>query len=70
MLKAEGEKGMLTKGPILNMEMDAIKLPDSNEDAFVVKIRASKGKKDVFNDEILISKMDGVRLNRFVKENF
>ena len=69
-LKAEGEKGMLTKGPILNMEMDTIKLPDSNEDAFVVKIRASKGKKNVFNDEILVSKIDGMRLNRFVKENF
>jgi hypothetical protein len=52
------------------MEMDTIKLPDSNEDAFVVKIRASKGKKNVFNDEILVSKMDGMRLNRFVKENF
>jgi hypothetical protein len=69
-LKAEGEKGMLTKGPILNIEMYTIKLPDSNEDAFVVKARASKGKKDVFNDEILVSKIDGMRLNRFIKEKF
>jgi hypothetical protein len=69
-LKAEGEKGMLTKGPILNMEIDTIKLPDSNEDAFVVKVRAYKGKKNVFHDEILVSKLDGIRLNRFIKENF
>ncbi len=70
-LKAEGEKGMLAKGPALYMETSPIKLNDSaDEEAFVVKVRAFKGKKDVFNDEILLSKIEWMRLNRYIKENF
>ncbi|HEY7078254.1 MAG TPA: MBL fold metallo-hydrolase [Nitrososphaeraceae archaeon] len=70
-LKAEGEKGMLAKGPALYMETSPIKLNDSpDQEVFVAKVRAYKGKKDVFNNEILLSKIDGMKLNRFIKENF
>jgi hypothetical protein len=70
-LKAEGEKGMLAKGPALYMETSPVKLNDSaDEEAFVVKVRAFKGKKDVFNNEILLSKIDGMKLNKYIKENF
>lgn len=70
-LEAEGEKGMLAKGPALYMETSPVKLNDSaDEEAFVVKVRAFKGKKDVFNNEILLSKIDGMKLNKYIKENF
>jgi hypothetical protein len=69
-LAAEGEKGMLAKGPALHMETSA-KLNDSgDQEAFVARVRAYKGKKDMFNDEIILNKIDGMKLNRFIKENF
>ncbi|HZI71268.1 MAG TPA: hypothetical protein VFD60_08910, partial [Nitrososphaeraceae archaeon] len=69
-LTAEGEKGMLAKGPALHMETSA-KLNDSgDQEAFVARVRAYKGKKDMFNDEIILNKIDGMKLNRFIKENF
>lgn len=60
---------MLTSGPILNMEIITIKLRGSNEESFTVQITASKGKKDVFHEEILVSKIDAMRLNRFINKN-
>lgn len=70
-LTAEGEKGMLAKGPALHMETSPAKLNDSgDQEAFVARVRAYKGKKDMFNDEIILNKIDGMKLNRFIKENF
>ncbi len=69
-LRADGEKGMLSKGPTLEMKINTVKLPYSNEEAFAVNIRAAKGKKDVFRDEIIVNRFDGIRLTRFINENF
>ncbi|MFL6412993.1 MAG: hypothetical protein ACJ71K_17355 [Nitrososphaeraceae archaeon] len=57
---------MLAKGPDLRIEI----IPRS-ENEYIIKARASKGKKkNVFNDEILISKMDAERLKKYIQENF
>jgi hypothetical protein len=69
-LRADGEKGMLSKGPTLEMKINTVKLPYSNEEAYAVNIRAAKGKKDVFRDEIIVNRFDGIRLTRFINENF
>jgi hypothetical protein len=47
-LKGEGEKRMLTTGPALDLEIVTIKLPDSGDEAFAVKVRAFKGNKDAW----------------------
>jgi phosphoribosyl 1,2-cyclic phosphodiesterase len=63
---ARGVKGMLAKGPDLRMEI----VPRSEND-YIINARASKGKKkDVFNDEILISNIDADRLKKYIKDNF
>jgi phosphoribosyl 1,2-cyclic phosphodiesterase len=63
---AQGVKGMLAKGPDLRIEV----VPRS-ENEYIVRARASKGKKkNVFNDEILISNTDAERLKKYIKENF
>jgi hypothetical protein len=42
----------------------------SDEAASTVKIRAFRGKKNVFKDDILVSIFEAQRLKRFIKENF
>ncbi|MBV9179449.1 MAG: hypothetical protein JO327_12540 [Nitrososphaeraceae archaeon] len=65
-LIAQGVKGMLAKGPDLRIEI--IPRPEGSE--YYIKIRALKGKKNVFNDDILINNRDTQRLKRYIKENF
>ena len=63
---AQGVKGMLAKGPDLRIE-----IAPRSENEYAIKARASKGKKkNVFNDEILISNRDAERLNKYIRENF
>jgi phosphoribosyl 1,2-cyclic phosphodiesterase len=69
-LYAQGEKGMLTKGPELKMEIIISSEPLDKEEASIVRINASKGKKSVFKNDIVISKADGEELRRYIKENF
>jgi transposase len=64
---AQGVKGMMTKGPELKVE---IVPSQSDEAASTVKIRAFRGKKNVFKDDILVSNFEAQRLKRFIKENF
>jgi phosphoribosyl 1,2-cyclic phosphodiesterase len=64
-LVAQAVKGMLAKGPDLRMEI----IPKT-ENEYTIKIRASKGKKNVFNDDILINGTDAQRLKRYIEENF
>jgi hypothetical protein len=66
-LYAQGVKGMIVKGPELKMEIVS---SQSAEAASTIKIRAFKGKKNVFKDDILVSNVDAQRLKRFIKENF
>ena len=66
-LVAQGVKGMLAKGADLRMEI----IPKTESGEYAIKIRASKGKKkNVFNDDILVSSFDAQRLKRYIKENF
>ena len=61
-------RGMMAKGPELRMEIVASK---SKEEACVVKIRVSRGKKkNVFQDDIFVSNSDAQRLKKYIKENF
>ena len=42
-----------------------------SENEYVINAKASKGKKkNVFNDEILISNTDAERLKKYIKDNF
>ena len=56
---------MLAKGPDLRMEI----IPKT-ENEYAINVRASKGKKNVFNDDILITSTDAERLKRYIKDNF
>ena len=63
---AQGVKGMLAKGPELRMEISP-----RWENEYVINARASKGKKkNVFNDEILISNADAEILKKYIQDNF
>jgi phosphoribosyl 1,2-cyclic phosphodiesterase len=68
LLYAQGEKGMMAKGPQLRMEV----VPsESQKESSTIKIRVSKGsKKDVFKDDIYVNNTDAQRLRRYIKENF
>lgn len=68
LIHAAGERGMLARGPELTMELVT---PQSNEkEPATLKIRAFKGKKDVFRDDILIKDIDALRLKKYFQENF
>lgn len=69
MLYAKGEKGMFATGPEIKLEI----LPSDSlekEETSIVRISVSKGKKSVFKDDILISRMDTDNLKRYIQENF
>jgi phosphoribosyl 1,2-cyclic phosphodiesterase len=71
-LYAQGEKGMLAKGPELKMEI----LPSQSlvsgeeEEASILRVNVYKGKKTTFKDDILISKKDTEELRRYIRKNF
>ncbi len=58
---AQGEKGMLAKGPDLIIEIAS----DS-----MLRIDVFKGKKKIFSDDILLRDKDVNRLKQFINENF
>ena len=64
-LVAQGVKGMFAKGPALRME-----ITPKTENEYIISVRASKGKKNVFNDDILVNSTDAQRLKRYINENF
>jgi phosphoribosyl 1,2-cyclic phosphodiesterase len=67
-LLGQGVRGMMAKGPELRMEIVPSK---SEEEACVIKIRVSRGKKkNVFQDDIFVSNSDAQRLKKYIKENF
>jgi phosphoribosyl 1,2-cyclic phosphodiesterase len=66
-LLGQGVRGMMAKGPELRMEIVPSK---SEEEACVIKIRVSRGKKNVFKDDIFVSNSDAQRLKKYIKENF
>jgi hypothetical protein len=64
-LIAQGVKGMLAKGPDLRLE-----ITPKTENEYAISVRASKGKKNVFTDDILVNSTDAQRLKRYINENF
>lgn len=68
-LYAQGEKGMLATGPYLRMEVFEAGQAEGNSNA-VVKIRAHKGKKDLFHESISINNNDAIILKKYIMENF
>jgi phosphoribosyl 1,2-cyclic phosphodiesterase len=66
-LLGQGVRGMMAKGPELRMEIIPSK---SKEEDCVVKIRVSRGKKNVFQDDIFVNNSDAQRLKKYIKENF
>ena len=69
-LYAQGEKGMLTKGPELKMEILPSQSSNREEVSSIIRINAFKGKKNIFNDDILIGSKDSLKLRRYIRENF
>jgi hypothetical protein len=65
MLHALGERGTLSKGPELVMElsMDTSSVP-------TLKIDAFKGRKSVFKDDVLINDNDALRFKQYIQENY
>ena len=63
-LVAQAVKGMLAKGPDLRMEIT------KTENEYAISVRASKGKKNIFSDDILVNSTDAQRLKRYINENF
>jgi phosphoribosyl 1,2-cyclic phosphodiesterase len=66
-LLGRGVRGMMAKGPELRMDIVPSK---SQEEACVIKIRVSRGKKNLFKDDIFVSNSDAQRLKKYIKENF
>jgi phosphoribosyl 1,2-cyclic phosphodiesterase len=66
-LLGQGLRGMMAKGPELRMEIVPSK---SQEEACVIKISVSRGKKNVFKDDIFVSNSDAQRLKKYIKQNF
>ena len=68
LIHAAGERGMLARGPELTMELLS---PQSNQkEHATLKIRAFKGKKYIFRDDILINDTDALRIKKYFQENF
>jgi hypothetical protein len=68
-LYAQGEKGMFATGAELNMEILQAESLDKGENS-IVRIHVFKKKKNVFKDDIMISRGDTDRLRRYLRENF
>ena len=70
-LYAQGEKEMFSKGPELKMEIVPSSSGSLDEvEAFIVRINVFKGKKNIFKDDILLSKEDAEELRRYIREKF
>ena len=67
-LYAEGEKGMLAKGPELRLEI----IPDHQQPqaTWVLDIDVFKGKKNLFKDRISLANSEGNRLQHFLSDKF
>ncbi|MGC1133574.1 MAG: hypothetical protein WA941_12185, partial [Nitrososphaeraceae archaeon] len=65
MLHALGERGTLSKGPELVMELSM-----GTSSVPTLKIYAFKGRKSVFKDDVLINDNDALRFKQYIQENF
>jgi hypothetical protein len=67
-LYAEGEKGMLAKGPQLRLEVQPPRHQDRT--TWAVDVDVFKGKKDVFRNSISLTNSDGNKLQSFLAHNY
>jgi hypothetical protein len=68
---AEGEKGMMARGPSLTMELVEDEAKDSKAtSSAIIRIHVYKGSKDIFNDGILIHNKDAIIFRKYILENF
>ncbi|HJT46800.1 MAG TPA: hypothetical protein VJ729_01365 [Nitrososphaeraceae archaeon] len=58
---------MLAKGPELKMKIIPTQL---HEVSYAVRMIVSKGKKNLFKDDILLDDVDVHGLGRYIRENF
>jgi phosphoribosyl 1,2-cyclic phosphodiesterase len=68
-LYAQGEKGMMTRGPQLKLQIIDMNKPPY-ENSATIRVNVYKGKKTIFNDDIIIGKIDAIRLRKYLRENF
>jgi phosphoribosyl 1,2-cyclic phosphodiesterase len=68
-LYAQGEKGMMARGAQLKLEIIDMNKPQY-ENSAAIRVNVSKGKKTTFNDDIIIDKIDAIRLKKYINENF
>jgi phosphoribosyl 1,2-cyclic phosphodiesterase len=66
---AHGEKGMMARGPQLKLEVVEMNEP-SYDNSSTIRVNVSKGKKTIFNDDIIIDKIDAIKFRKYIKENF
>lgn len=66
---AQGEKGMMARGPQLKLEVVDMNEP-SYDNSSTIRVNVSKGKKTIFIDDILIDKIDAIKFRKYIKENF
>jgi hypothetical protein len=69
-LYADGEKGMLAKGPELRVEVVPSDHQDKNQTPWTVDVDVFKGRKKVFKNRILLTNSDGYKLQNFLVHNF
>jgi phosphoribosyl 1,2-cyclic phosphodiesterase len=62
------EIAMLSRGPQLRMEL--VTPSEQGKENAVLKISAFKGKKYLFNDDILVNNTDAQKLKQYFQENF
>lgn len=69
LLHAQGEKGMLATGPYLRMELIEANQAEENSSA-IVRLNVFKGRKGLFNDDIMLTDKDATILRKYIVENF
>jgi phosphoribosyl 1,2-cyclic phosphodiesterase len=69
-LYAEGEKGMLAKGPELRLEVLPPHHQDKDQTPWAADVDVFKGKKNVFKNRISLTNSDGHKLQNFLAYNY
>jgi phosphoribosyl 1,2-cyclic phosphodiesterase len=73
MLRGQGEKGTFSTGPEMVIELSSpigSNAESGSNSDHSLKIHVFKGKKNIFNDDILIDNTDALRFKQYVQENF
>ncbi len=69
-LYADGEKGMLAKGPQLRLEVLPVQRHNKYQSPWTVYVDVFKGKKNVFKNSISLTDSDGYKLQNFLTYNY